>query len=275
MDMLMIEGPTYDQRENADEKVAHVERIVDAIGVATRAMIRRNRVPGTESPSIRYSSMTRQQAINMVTKKLESMPSRVCHRRNNGSSNNNNNNNNTTNAKPIARPNRTKTTTSVSFTDGNPAPPTTNQNQQQQQQRRHDATSVHPRLSPQETMARAVGLPGCHFQKEPFSRPSSKRKYCPQRIMLLKECTRRMNARGMKLNRANRWQFPNSKWSIQQIVGWLDANPIHDPEEIAMLCNRVKQFKSEILQQSSGGTTTKFASVSDCEAPQQEEQQIN
>lgn len=99
-------------------------------------------------------------------------------------------------------------------------------------------------LAPRLVLARALGLPGCDFQEKPFHR---RKRYTPSRNDLLDECERRINIMGVRLNRNNRYQYPNPQWRKDGLADWLrDNRAPESSQETLDLTSRVAELSYEI-----------------------------
>ena len=97
-------------------------------------------------------------------------------------------------------------------------------------------------------LARALGLPGCDFQKEPFTNYEQFDQQ-PTKQMLLDECKRRKEilvTNGLVINRSNKYKYPTSQWNSDQLANWLRQNTPHTNDEASELKGRVHELLLEL-----------------------------
>ena len=103
-------------------------------------------------------------------------------------------------------------------------------------------------LTKREIMARALGLPGCDCKEDPFKH--FKRTYLPKKEGLFEECKRRMAIKGLEIGRRNRWEYPSSAWSSDDLAAWLRKNVTQNDEEAKELMVFVEIFRKDLLAQN-------------------------
>ena len=82
-------------------------------------------------------------------------------------------------------------------------------------------------------MTRALGLPGCDFQLDPFK--SQQNQFTPTDEMLLEECQRRAG----------------TTWREVMIV-WLKEHPVQEAQEVCVLVRQVRSLVEHLLTETSG-----------------------
>ena len=95
-------------------------------------------------------------------------------------------------------------------------------------------------------LARALGLPGCDFQQNPSTR--RQKDYSPKKEELVEECKRRLRIMGLATNRGNRWQYPTSQWTAENLAAWLRKNVTHSEDEVQDLTSLIAVLKTELLE---------------------------
>ena len=104
-------------------------------------------------------------------------------------------------------------------------------------------------------LARALGLPGCSFQKAPFTQHTN---MTPNKKLLYAEALRRLNL-NVIINKSNRHQYPRSTWRRPRLVEWLETNPILDEEEVLTLTYLVEELKGRLEATTLEASTSRAA----------------